>query len=190
MRKLIIVLGIGLTVWMLQVNALSAQNITVNVNIDRQPAWGPAGYNYAAFYYFPSINVYYDVNGELFYYPYRSRWVSSYYLPSKYYKYDFYTLYKVVLNDHPQPWIYNRSHKLSYAHYKRIRTQAAIHRTNDIRYQKAKTNNRAWTEARKPKETRQSTTRASNRRSEPSKAAAPVEKTGRTRTTRTSGGRK
>ena len=32
----------------------------ISINIDKQPAWGPYGYDCAAFYYMPEINIYYD----------------------------------------------------------------------------------------------------------------------------------
>jgi hypothetical protein len=138
---------------MCNVNASGAQNVSVNVNInlDRQPAWGPSGYHYAAFYYIPAINVYYDVINELFYYRKSMRWVASYYLPEKYYRYDLYSLYKVVLNDLTHPWLHNKVHRRTYAHFKRIKTQAPIRLMSDQRYYRAKNNTRAWAEPRKPK---------------------------------------
>ncbi len=33
---------------------MSAQNVNVTVNISQQPAWGPTGYDYAGYYYFPA----------------------------------------------------------------------------------------------------------------------------------------
>ncbi|MDR1602373.1 MAG: hypothetical protein LBS42_08095 [Tannerella sp.] len=168
MRSLIVVLGLGLTIGICEVSALSAQNVSMNVNInlDRQPAWGPSGYHYAAFYYLPAINVYYDVNNELFCYRKLGRWVASYYLPAKYYRYDFYTMYKVVLNDLPYPWLHNKAHRHSYAHFKRIRTQELICQMNDHRYHKAKNNTRAWVEHRNSKTDRHPAVRPNNSRND------------------------
>ncbi|MDR0758243.1 MAG: hypothetical protein LBF85_10415 [Tannerella sp.] len=151
MRGLIVALGLWLTIGMYNVS--NAQNVSVNVNInlDRQPAWGPSGYHYAAFYYIPAINVYYDVVNELFYYRKAGRWIADYYLPAKYYRYDLYSLYKVVLNDLMHPWIHNKVHRQTYAHFKRIRTQAPIRLMSDHRYHKAKNNTRAWVAPRKSK---------------------------------------
>ena len=150
MKTLVIILGLGLTIGMVNDTALNAQSISINVhvNLDRQPAWGPSGYDFAAFYYFPAINVYYDVNKELFYYLNRRKWVASYYLPAHYHKYNLYTLYKVVLNEHARPWIYNRVHARTYSQFKRVKEQQSIFHMNDHRYYRAKNNTRAWVEPR------------------------------------------
>ncbi|MDR1332018.1 MAG: hypothetical protein LBK07_07920 [Tannerella sp.] len=152
MKHLIAILGLALAAAPGQAGALKAQNVSVNihVNLDRQPAWGPSGYRYAAFYYFPGINVYYDVDRELFCYRRRGRWVESFYLPSRYGRYDLYSLYKVVLNDMASPWTHNSLHRRTYARFKSVRTQAPIYRMSDARYHKAKSNTRAWVAPRKP----------------------------------------
>ena len=150
MKRLLIILGLGLTIGMANVNTSAAQIVNVYVNIDLQPAWGPAGYDYVAFYYFPTLNIYYDVQNALFYYLSGRRWVYSYYLPIRYQGYDLYTLYKVVINDIHNPWIYYRTHRSLYAHYRNVRTQTPIRfMTNDYRYQIARTNTRAWIEPRR-----------------------------------------
>ena len=151
MKRLLIILGIGLTIGMMNVNTVEAQivNMNVYVNIDMQPAWGPAGYNYAAFYYFPALNIYYDINNAIFYYLYRQNWIATYFLPARYQRYDLYTLYKVVINDYPQPWQHFRIHRTMYAPYRNVRTQTPIrYMTNDYRYNVARTNIRAWVDTR------------------------------------------
>lgn len=138
----VLILNVGFT------DSVSAQNvnINVNINIDKQPAWGPIGYEYVQFYYFPDINVYYDVVNGLFYYPSRrSTWTPSRYLPNNYRRYDLYGLYKVVINQ-PQPWLYNRSHRKTYSMYKGDRTQTAIRYSNDSRYNTSRSNNVRWTQ--------------------------------------------
>lgn len=122
---------------------VSAQNINVNINIGRQPAWGPVGYDYAPYYYFPDINVYYDVNLEMFYYPNRGHWVSARYLPYAYSRYDLYHLYKVVINDN-RPWLYNHSHLRSYGHFKGYRSQPVILYSKDRRYDQSRRNKVSW----------------------------------------------
>ncbi|MDR1407910.1 MAG: hypothetical protein LBJ23_07680 [Tannerella sp.] len=168
MKTLIVVSVLGLTVGMCNVNALHAQNVSVNVhvNLDRQPAWGPSGYHYAAFYYFPAINVYYDIDHELFYYRRSGTWAASYYLPSKYHGYDLYSLYKVVLNDLTRPWLQNKLHRQTYARLKNDRTQIPIHRMSDHRYLKAKSNTRAWVAPRKPETDKRTAVREDNRRND------------------------
>jgi len=120
-----------------------AQNININVNLGNQPAWGPTGYDYAGYYYFPDINVYFDVNNSLFYYLTGSKWISNQYLPSNYRKYDLYNMYKVVINDN-QPWQQNKTHKKSYSQYKNDRTQEPIRYSNNSKYSESKNNTRSW----------------------------------------------
>lgn len=148
MKKLIIALGLGLIITMFNIDKLEAQHISVNINLDYQPAWGPYGYEYAAYYYFPNLNIYYDVDHGLFIYPSGRRWVSSVYLPKKYRKYDLYMMYKVVINDIYDPWTYNNYHQRNYAHYRNNRSQVAIYYINDRHYHRAKQNHWAWVEPR------------------------------------------
>lgn len=101
----------------------AATDYGVSINISNQPAWGPTGYDYAAYYYLPDINIYYDVNRSLFYYQSGSRWVSAQYLPPSYRSYDLYSLYKVVIN-YDSPWQYNRTHRTMYSKYRNDRSQA------------------------------------------------------------------
>ena len=132
-----------------------------------QPAWGPAGYNYAAFYYFPALNIYYDVNNALFYFLSGRRWLSSYYLPIRYQRYDLYTMYKVVINDYHNPWVYYRTHKRLYANYRNVRTQMPIRAmTTDRRYNIARTNTRSWVE-QQPTPTTNRSTRSTATRATP-----------------------
>lgn len=148
MKKLIIALGLGLTIAMFNTSSIEAQHVSVNINLDIQPAWGPSGYHYADFYYIPELNIYYDVNHGLFVYLSGRRWVSNIYLPKKYHKYDFYLMHKVVLNDIYNPWVHNKYHKRSYAHFRNNRSQIAIYYMNDRHYHKARHNHWAWVEPR------------------------------------------
>lgn len=96
------------------------------VNISIQPSWGPAGYDYAMYYYFPDFNFYYDVERALFYYPNYGRWVSARVLPAgRGFPTDLHRYYKVVINRH-NPWNYNRQHRTRYKMYKGVRTQPTI----------------------------------------------------------------
>ena len=91
---------------------------TGRVNIAVQPAWGPAGYDYALYYYFPDFDFYYDVERALFYYHKSGRWVSAKILPRNgRYPTDLYRYYKVVINSH-NPWLNNRHHRTQYKQYK------------------------------------------------------------------------
>ena len=163
MKRLLIILGLGLTIGMANVNAVEAQIVNVYVNIDMQPAWGPAGYNYAAFYYFPALNIYYDVHNALFYYLSGRRWLSSYYLPIRYQRYDLYTMYKVVINEYHNPWLHYRTHRGLYANYRNVSTQIPIRSmTADRRYAVARTNTRVWVEQRPTANTSSASSRNTN----------------------------
>lgn len=146
MKKLIIALSLFFAMGI--ANPATAQNVNINVNVDKQPAWGPSGYDYAGFYYFPDINVYFDVNNSVFHYLSNSRWISNQYLPSRYSKHDLYSMYKVVMND-KQPWLKNKSHKKSYYSYKGNKTQQAIRNSDNSKYNNSKKNDskkndRSW----------------------------------------------
>ena len=100
--------------------------LATTANISVQPAWGPAGYDCAHYYYFPDYNFYYDVNRALFYYHHGNRWLSARQLPYHLgYPRDLYKFYKVVLNIR-DPWNYNRQHRTRYKMYKGVRTQPTI----------------------------------------------------------------
>lgn len=124
-------------------NIVEAQNINISINIGRQPAWGPVGYDYVDYYYMPDINCYYNVNMGLFYYFDRGGWVSSQYLPYGYRDYDMYSMYKVVLNV-SNPWRYNQIHCRDYARYKGHRTQVIIRDSRDNRYRDSRNNRVVW----------------------------------------------
>lgn len=138
-----IILSIGFLVAMASFSGTEAANINVNVNIGMQPAWGPVGYNYVAFYYFPDINVYYNVNQGLFHFPRGGRWVSARYLPGAYRHYDLYGLYKVVLTDN-NPWRFNQRHMVDYRHFRGNRNQVVIRNSHDNRYRDSRRNEVRW----------------------------------------------
>lgn len=142
-----LILGLGLMIGLANVNRTEAQ-IHVSINIDVQPAWGPSGYNYAEFYYIPELNIYYDVINRLFYYHNRRRWISAPYLPVMYSSYDFYSLYKVVLNNVRYPWKYNLRHRKIYAKYCYNYVQVPIFYMNEHRYNRARSNFHGWVESR------------------------------------------
>jgi len=140
-----------------------AQNINISINIGRQPAWGPVGYDYAAFYYFPDMDCYYDVNIGMFYYMDRGRWISARYLPYAYRNYDLYRIHKVVLNVR-EPWRYHRSHYRDYARYKGHRKQVVIRDSRDARYRDSRKNKVVWYSSDKPKNHRKDNNYKNNNR--------------------------
>lgn len=117
--------------------------VHISINIDKQPVWGPVGYDCAAYYYMPELNVYYDVNLSLFYYPSGSSWISAQYLPPAYRVYDLFRTYKVVLN-YASPWQHNDNHRSQYRHYRDDRSQITIRMSRDPRYDKSWENTRPW----------------------------------------------
>jgi hypothetical protein len=147
MRKLLFALIFGLIIGTVHINNAEAQ-VHININIDIQPAWGPYGYEYAEYYYMPEINVYYDVINQMFYYQSYGRWVRSICLPMAYAYYDFYSLYKVVLNGMRYPWQYNRRHRQVYAKYCYNYVQIPIYCVNEPRYYRARSNYHRWVDAK------------------------------------------
>ncbi len=142
MKKFIVALALLLGIGSFN-NFAEAQNISISINIGRQPAWGPVGYDYVNYYYLPDIDCYYDVNMSLFYYFDRGRWISARYLPYAYRHYDLYGMYKVVLNMN-DPWRYHHSHYRDYARYRGYRNQVIIRDSRDNRYHDSRRNKVVW----------------------------------------------
>ena len=147
MKKFLFILGFGLIVGTVHLNKVEAQ-VRVNINIDLHPAWGPSGYNYAEYYYIPEINVYYDVIHRMFIYRNGRRWISSMYLPPAYHYYDFYSLYKVVLNGIVRPWRFNANHIHLYSGYCYNYRQIPIYYMREPHYRTARVNYWGWVEPR------------------------------------------
>jgi hypothetical protein len=146
MKRLLLILGLGLMIETVNNSADAQVHVSVNINV--QPAWGPSGYDYAEFYYIPEINVYYDVVHQLFYYRQRGRWLSALFLPVMYSGYDFYSLYKVVLNGVHYPWKYNGRHRRAYKRYCYNYAQVPIFYMREPRYHHARSNFHGWVEPR------------------------------------------
>lgn len=80
--------------------------VNVRINIGQQPVWGPVGYDYVDYYYFPDADIYYNVpRGEYVYFD-GFNWVFSISLPSRWSHFDVYNSYKVVINE-PNPFYRN-----------------------------------------------------------------------------------
>lgn len=90
--------------------------INIQINIGNQPAWGPTGYDYAQFYYFPDYNFYYDISRGQYVVLNRNTWVYTQTIPAAY-RFNPYNAYKVVLNQNA-PYRYNSTHIRTYAQYK------------------------------------------------------------------------
>ncbi len=117
------------------VSNISNAQVSANpkVNLDSQPAWGPAGYDYVEYYFLPAINVYYYVPQHGYYYYTKRQWFYSSSLPSLYSNYDFYNSYKIVMNERA-PWRNNETHIEKYSSYKGRHDQPLIRDTRDTKY--------------------------------------------------------
>ena len=90
--------------------------LSVNVHIGTPPAWGPAGYDNARYYYLPDVEAYYDVPSSMFIYFSGNRWIHRHQLPPRYRDYDLYRGHKVVVNDYRgnYPYYHFREHRMKY----------------------------------------------------------------------------
>ena len=106
------------------VNTSTAQ-VKVNINIGDQPEWGPAGYNYAEYYYMPDIETYYSVPKKQFVYYSGNQWVFSNALPPTYAGYNLYSGYKAVFKT-PEAYKYFNEHKIKYVRFKNYNGKQVI----------------------------------------------------------------
>lgn len=106
------------------VNTSKAQ-VSVNINIGVQPEWGPAGYDYAEYYYLPDIETYYYVPKRQFVYFSGNRWVFSPALPPMYSNYNLYSGYKVVFKS-PNAYRHFNDHRVKYVRYKNHNNRQVI----------------------------------------------------------------
>jgi hypothetical protein len=128
MKKILLIAAILLSAYSYKADA----QVRVNINIGRQPVWGPVGYDYVDYYYLPDLDVYYDVPGGMFVYYEFGRWNFGASLPGRYGRYDLYNSYKVVINDR-NPWLRNTYYRSHYSEY-RGRRQEVIRDSRDNRY--------------------------------------------------------
>jgi hypothetical protein len=115
-------------------NIADAQlHVNFNVNLDRQPIWGPAGYDHAEYYYMPDIEVYYNVSQQRYFYQERGRWTSGASLPARYRGYDLYHSHKVVVNE-PTPYLHHDMYRAKYASFRGVHDQKAIRDSREAKY--------------------------------------------------------
>jgi len=108
-------------------------SVGVGLNIGNQPAWGPVGYNNAAYYYIPDIGAYYDVNAHQYIYNENNVWVHRGFLPPRYANYNLYGGYKAVINE-GNPWLHDNDYRTRYAGYRGRHDQQMIRDSRDARY--------------------------------------------------------
>jgi len=107
--------------------------VGVNINTGAQPDWGPYGYDYAQYYYFPDIDVYYDVLNREFVYFDGYDWISSPYLPSVYSNFDLYGAYKVVVNEQ-RPYLRADYYRRQYYSYRGYHNQPVLRDHRNMGY--------------------------------------------------------
>lgn len=109
--------------------------VNINVNIASQPLWGPVGYDYVNYYYFPDIDAYYSIPQRQYIYLQGNKWVFANALPPSYH-YDIYRGYKVVVNDR-DPWLRPDYYRSKYGKYKNhFGKQVIIRDSDDPKYYK------------------------------------------------------
>ncbi|MGD0590877.1 MAG: hypothetical protein ABSA44_08775 [Bacteroidota bacterium] len=107
--------------------------INLGFNVDRQPVWGPTGYDHAEYYYLPDIEAYYNVPQHKYYYQERGRWIGRSTLPYRYRNFDLYHSYKVVVNE-PTPYRNHAMYRDKYASFKGRHDQEVIRDSRDSKY--------------------------------------------------------
>jgi hypothetical protein len=127
----------ALIVALFVLNASSSINAQVSFgisfNLNSQPAWGPTGYDYVENYYFPDIEVYYNIPTHRYYYNDGNRWRYSSRMPSRYRNFDLYNSHKEVVND-KSPWRNHNSYRDKYSSYKGQHDQQPIRDSRDSKY--------------------------------------------------------
>ncbi len=112
--------------------------VSVSVNIQSQPLWGPVGYDYVSYYYLPEYDIYYNVPARQYVYLDGGRWIFAAALPPRFANVNLYSTYKVVLTE-PRAYIYHNTHVVKYVKYKKGGvSQVVIKNSNDPRYYKVK----------------------------------------------------
>ena len=129
MRRILLVLG---TMFIASIAAAQI-HFNLNFNIDRQPIWGPAGYDHVEYYYLPDLEVYYNVPQQRWFYFERGRWMNGSSLPSRYRGYDLYHSYKVVVNER-EPYRNHETYRAKYSSFKGHRDQQVIRDSRDSKY--------------------------------------------------------
>lgn len=130
MKKMIICAALFLSA--VAFNSAKSQ-VSININIGSQPAWGPVGYDYVEYYYLPDIETYYYVPTRQYIYLSGGNWVFSYSLPVRYRSYNIYSGYKVVVNE-PRAYTHFKTHKVKYAGYRGNRSQVVIRNSDNPKY--------------------------------------------------------
>jgi len=99
------------------VNTGKAQtSFALNVNIGRQAGLQAANYYESQYYYFPEIDLFYDIVNRRFVYFENNRWVYASELPYTYRGYDVSRGYKVMINEY-KPYLHGNEYREKYREY-------------------------------------------------------------------------
>lgn len=117
------------------VSGVASAQVRVNLrsNVDKQPVWGPIGYDHVEYYYLPDIDAYYDVPHQKFFYFERGRWANGRTLPFRYRGFNLYSTYKAVVNE-PSPYRNHAVFQARYASFRGRHDQQPIRDSRDARY--------------------------------------------------------
>ncbi len=108
-------------------------SISLGFNVDRQPVWGPTGYDHVEYYYLPDIEAYYNVSQHMFYYQEGGRWIGRSSLPRRYRNYNLYNSYKVVVNER-EPYRNHNVYREKYSSYRGRHDQQVIRDSHESKY--------------------------------------------------------
>ncbi|QHS61551.1 hypothetical protein [Chitinophaga agri] len=114
--------------------AVTMAQINVNINIGRQPVWGPVGYDHVDYYYLPDIECYYSVPDQVYIYRDGNVWARSRNLPRRYNNFDLYHAHKVVINGVDRPYMMHDKYRREYNGYRNKHDQIAIRDSREERY--------------------------------------------------------
>jgi len=130
MKKIILLFALATGVFL--ANTADAQ-VSVSINVGAQPIWGPTGYDYVDYYYFPDIGVYYYVPQHQYIYMDGGNWITASDLPNRYASFNLYTAHKVVMNE-PKPYLHHETNQSKYASYKGQNDQHPIRDSHEEKY--------------------------------------------------------
>jgi hypothetical protein len=120
-------------------SGINAQ-VSVNININAQPQWGPDEYDYVDYYYLPEAGIYYYAPKKQFIYRQGNRWVFTYKLPYIYRNLDLFSTYKVVINE-PRPYLRNSYYTSHYRKYRNYHSkQGNIRDSRNPRFNRGNAN--------------------------------------------------
>lgn len=91
--------------------------ITTGVQYNN-PSWAPPYYNGSRYYYFPDMEMYYDLADQDFVYLNNGQWLFSSTLPSVYANIDLFNSFVITLNlSVYQPWMHHQYYVSHYPRY-------------------------------------------------------------------------